>query len=215
MENTKAAAIATARFEEAARRAAISYEVRTLNASASGAADRFAHIARRFDLCVVAQPQPEAPVMEDLILESALFESGRPIVAVPYIQKAELTLDRVLVCWDGGRAAARAVNDAMPFLTRAKAVEVLVISGERGKQDEIPGVDIGQHLARHNVKVTVNRIPKGDIDVSDVILSHLADTGADFVVMGGYGHSRLREFVLGGATRGVLQAMTAPTLMSH
>jgi nucleotide-binding universal stress UspA family protein len=151
----------------------------------------------------------------DLILETTLFDSGRPVIAVPYIQQGGLKLDRVMICWDGGRAATRAIADAMPLLLHAKTVEVLIIAGERGKQDEVPGVDMGQHLARHGLNVSVNRIPLGDLGVADAILSHAADSGADFVVMGGYGHSRLREFILGGATRGMLQAMTVPTLLSH
>jgi nucleotide-binding universal stress UspA family protein len=213
-ENETAASDAAARFETAAKRAGISFEVRKTDASTAGGADRFARFARRFDIAIAGQARPNGSIAEDLILESALFEAGRPVIAVPYIQKEALKLDRVLVCWDGSRTAARAVADAMPFLTRAKAVE-LVIVVERGKQDEIPGVNMAQHLARHDVNVTVNRIPMGDMAVADVLLSHSADSSADFVVMGGYGHSRLREFILGGATRSMLTAMTVPTLLSH
>jgi len=215
VEAEKGARAATGQFEAAAKKAGISFETHQINASAAGAADRFAHLGRRFDLSIVAQPQPDSPVMQDLVMETAMFDSGRPVIAVPYIQKSGLKLDRVMVCWDGGRAATRAIADAMPLLARAKAVEVVIFAGERGKQDEIPGADMGQHLARHGLKVTVNRVPLGDVDVADAILSHAADSAADFVVMGGYGHSRLREFILGGATRGMLQAMTVPVLLSH
>jgi nucleotide-binding universal stress UspA family protein len=213
-ENEKLAGDAVARFENAARRAGVSYESRRTDASAAGAADRFAQFARRCDLSVVGQAQPDNPALQDLIMESALFEAGRPVIAVPYIQKAGLALDRVMVCWDGGRTAARAIGDAMPFLTRAKAVEIVIIV-EHGKQDELRGVNLAQHLARHDVNVTVNRIPMGDVAVADALLSYAADSNADFMVMGGYGHSRLREFILGGATRGVLASMTTPTLLSH
>jgi nucleotide-binding universal stress UspA family protein len=121
----------------------------------------------------------------------------------------------VLVCWDGGRTAARAIGDAIPFLTRAKAVDVVIVATEPGKGDEIPGADMGRHLARHGLKVEVKRIVAPDIDVANAILSYAADSSADFMVMGGYGHSRLREFILGGATRRILQSMTVPVLMSH
>ena len=215
VESEKGARAAAARFNAAAKRAGLSFETHQLSASAAGAADHFAHLARRFDLAIVGQAQPDSPVMQDLVLETALFESGRPVLAVPYIQKDGLKLDRVMVCWDGGRTAARAIADALPLLARAKAVEIVILAGERGKRDEIPGADMGQHLARHGLKVTVNRIPLGDMEVADAILSHAADSAADFVVMGGYGHSRLREFILGGATRGMLQTMTVPTLLSH
>ncbi len=214
-ENDRAANDARAKFDEAARRAGVSSESRTLSASLAGSADRFATIARRFDLAVVGQAEPERAAPEELIVENALFSSGRPVLIVPYIQKAELTLDRVMVCWDASRNAARAIADAMPFLKRARVIDVVIVASERIKSDEIPGADIGQHLARHDLKVEVRRIVSPDTDVASTILSHAADTAADFIVMGGYGHSRLREFILGGATRGMLQAMTLPTLMSH
>ena len=89
------------------------------------------------------------------------------------------------------------------------------VTNERGKEDEIEGADIGQHLARHGLKVDVHRISGGNIDVADALLSHAADSGADLMVMGGYGHSRLREFVLGGVTRSIFESMTVPVLMSH
>jgi nucleotide-binding universal stress UspA family protein len=215
-EESEAAALAAiARFEEVARRNAISAESRRLDASLAGAAQMFGRIARRFDLSIVRQAEPGKAPLEDLIIEAALFEAGRPVLVVPYIQKGTLKLDRVMVCWDGGHNAARAVGDAMPFLHRAKAVEVVMVHGDAGKSDEIPGADIGEHLARHGLEVEVKRIVTKDRDVMDTILSHAADVGTDFLVMGGYGHSRLREFILGGVTRGILATMTVPALMSH
>jgi nucleotide-binding universal stress UspA family protein len=214
--DSKAAAQAAAdRLAEAARRAGLTVEPTLLPASFAGAADQFARIARRFDLAIVGQAEPDRGAVEELIAESALFESGRPVIVVPYIQKAPLKLDRVMVCWDGSRPAARAIADAMPLLQRAGLVEVVIVANERGKQDEIPGADMGQHLARHGLNVDVKRIAAGDIDVADVLLSHAADASVDFIVMGGYGHSRLREFVLGGVTHSILRSMTAPVLMAH
>jgi nucleotide-binding universal stress UspA family protein len=132
---------------------------------------------------------------------------------VPYIHKDGLKLDRVMVCWDGSRPAARAVADAMPLLTRAGQVDVAIV--EQAKSDEMPGADVAEHLARHGLKVTVQRIARGDLDVKDVLLNYAADSAADLVVMGGYGHSRMREFILGGVTRGMLASMTVPTLLAH
>lgn len=214
-ENQRAANAATSRFDAAARLASVLSETRTVESSIAGAATRFAHIARRFDLSIVAQAQPESNGPEALIVEQALFDSGRPVLVVPYIQSAPFKADRVLLCWDGSRPAARAAADAMPFLSRAKLVEVFIVESGKLKSDEIPGADIAEHLARHNRNVSVTRTTSGDIDVASVILSHAADTGADMLVMGGYGHSRLREFILGGATRDILNSMTVPTLMSH
>jgi nucleotide-binding universal stress UspA family protein len=100
------------------------------------------------------------------------------------------------------------------LLRRAGRIEVVSVSNEPGKQDQIERTDIGAHLARHGLNVAV-RMPLGDVDVASVLLSHTADEGVDFIVMGGYGHSRLREFVLGGVTRSMVGTMTVPVLMSH
>lgn len=214
-DSDEAAKSAMARFSAAADRAGIAAEPTTLAASFAGAGEHFGQIARRFDLAIVGQPEPDKGAVEELIAESVLFEAGRPVIIVPYIQKAPLKLDRVMACWDGSRPAARAIADAMPLLERAGLVEVVIVSNERGKRDEIPGADMGQHLARHGLKVDIKRISEGSIDVADALLSHAADFSADLIVMGGYGHSRLREFVLGGVTHSILKSMTAPVLMSH
>jgi nucleotide-binding universal stress UspA family protein len=213
-EAQNAAQAAVGKFEEAARRAAIPVQARWLPVSFTGSAELFGRMARRFDLSVVRQPEPGTDTPATLVIESALFQSGRPALVVPYIQKGGIKLDRVRVCWDGSHSAARAVGDAMPLLKRAKTVEVTMVS-ERGKDDEIPGADIAQHLARHGVAVEVKPIVAPDAKTADVLLSHAADTSADLLVLGGYGHSRLREFVLGGVTRSILDAMTLPALMSH
>jgi nucleotide-binding universal stress UspA family protein len=206
---------AVARFDERARRAGVSYEHRILSASLSGAADQLGRLSRRFDLVVVGQPEREETVPEEIVDEGALFESGRPVIFVPFIHRTGVKLDRVMVCWDGGRAATRAVADSLPLLKKARQVEVVIVANGRAKSDEVPGIDLGQHLARHGLKVEVKRITSPDIDVASTILSYAADSSADMIVMGGYGHSRLREFVLGGATRGMLESMTVPVLMSH
>lgn len=214
-EADKRAKEAVARFEAAAKRAGLSAESRVISASVSAAADQFARIGRRFDLVVVGQADPDQGIQDEVVDETALFESGRPVVYVPFIQKGGVRLDRVMVCWDGGRAATRAVADSMPLLKKAKQVEIVMIASKSAKGDEIAGADLGQHLARHGLKVDVKRITSPDIDVASTILSYAADSSADMIVMGGYGHSRLREFILGGATRGILESMTVPVLMSH
>jgi nucleotide-binding universal stress UspA family protein len=214
-DNQAASKAAVDRFAAAASRAGISVEPVALNASVAGSGDQFTRIARRFDLAIVGQADPEANSVEELIAEGTLFGSGRPMIVVPYIQKAPLKLDRVMVCWDGSSPAARAIADAMPFLEKAGRVQIVIVGNERGKSDEIEGADMGQHLARHGLKVEVKRIDSGGIDVADALLSHAADSSADFMVMGGYGHSRLREFVLGGVTHTILRSMTVPVLLSH
>ena len=201
-------------FDENARRAGLSSDSSVISATASGAADKLGELAREYDLSIVAQAQPDGDVAETLAIEGALFNSGRPVLVVPYIQTTGLKLDHVMVCWDGSRNAARAIGDAMPFLRRAGTVDVVTVES-RERRNELAGAKIAAHLARHGLKVELKPIVAPDIDVADAILSNAADTSADLIVMGGYGHTRLREFVLGGATSGILGAMTVPTLMAH
>jgi nucleotide-binding universal stress UspA family protein len=202
-ERAKAAA---AKLKGSALREELSAETRVLNATVAQAPEIFAQIARGFDLSIVQQNDPEQPAYENSIPLAALFESGRPVLIVPYIQRDGLRLNRVMLCWDGSRNAARAIADAQPFLARAKALELVT---------ETRAAEIARHLARHHLKVEVENVVAAEVDVPNALLSHAADSSADFIVMGGYGHSRMREFILGGATRGILATMTVPTLMSH
>jgi nucleotide-binding universal stress UspA family protein len=213
VESEQAAEAARARFEQAANRAGIAFESHAFSTGVAGAADQFARMARRFDLSIVRQAEADAGGPEEIIAESAMFQSGRPVIVVPYIHKGGLKSDRVMVCWDGGRAAARAIADAMPLLARAGKVELVMITGEEGKRDEVPGADMGRHLARHGINVEVKRIV-AEGNVQETLLSYAADMSADMIVMGGYGHSRLREFILGGVTRSMLASMTVPCFMS-
>jgi nucleotide-binding universal stress UspA family protein len=214
-ENEKAARAAVVKFDETAQRTGVSARSCMFDVSVTSAPNLFAKIARRFDMAILGQPEPDKPLVERLIIEAALFDSGRPMLIVPYIQRTGLRLDRVLVAWDGSRSAARAVADAMPLLVRAKTAEVVVVASEPLKSKDVPGAEIARHLARHGADVAVRSLPTAETDVANTILSYAADTSADFLVMGGYGHSRLREFILGGVTRGILASMTIPTLMSH
>ena len=214
-DNETAAEAAIKSFTAATEQAGISAESLMTSASIAAAGDQFARMARRFDLAIIGQAERETSSTEQIIGETALFESGRPVIMVPYIQRAPFKTDNVMICWDGSRTAARAVADAIPIIRKSGRVEIVIVASERGKQDEIEGADIGQHLARHGLKVDVHRISGGNIDVGDALLSHAADSGADFMVMGGYGHSRLREFVLGGVTRSIFESMTVPVLLSH
>jgi nucleotide-binding universal stress UspA family protein len=212
----RAAELAIERFDEAARRSLVSVEHRLVPTTGMEAPALFAALARRFDLSVVLQSSPDG-VANDDIIESAIFESGRPVVVVPYIHKGGLQLDRVVCCWDGGRAAARAINDALPLLARAARVDLLIVENDKTRNEttEIRGVEMAAHLARHDVKVEIEIIPAADIDVADAILSHVADESGTLIVLGGYGHAKLREIILGGVTRAMLKTMTVPVFMSH
>jgi nucleotide-binding universal stress UspA family protein len=201
-------------FEENARRAIVSADSIVISGTASDTARKLGELARDYDLSIVAQAQDDGDFAESMAIEGALFGSGRPVLVVPYIQSSGLKLDRVMVCWDGSRNAARAVGDAMPFLRRAGTIEVVTIERQE-RRNELTGARIAAHLARHGMKVELKPIVAPDVAVADAILSFAADNSTDLIVMGGYGHTRLREFVLGGATSGILDAMTVPTLMSH
>ena len=172
--------------------------------------------ARYADLVVLGQPDSEnggevdAQVPEDVVLSA-----GRPALVVPYIGAGEEIGKRVLIAWDGGREAARAVNDALPLLEKAEFVAVLVVNPSQGAHGEEPGADIALHLARHGIAVEAQHIEVRDLSTGNALLSRLADEAIDLLVMGAYGHSRLREMVLGGVTREVFQQMTVPVLMSH
>jgi nucleotide-binding universal stress UspA family protein len=214
-ENAKAAKAAVANFEAGAKAAGVSAETRLLDASVAGASDLFGRIARRFDIAVIGQAKPEQGVSEELLIEGALFGSGRPVIIVPQSQTQPMKLDALMACWDGSRPAARAIADAIPLIARAKSVEIVVVTGERDKSGEITGTNMKRHLARHGITVEIKRIGADNADVQSAILKHAAATRADFIVMGGYGHSRLREFILGGVTRSILKSMQVPVLMSH
>jgi nucleotide-binding universal stress UspA family protein len=156
-------------------------------------------------------------VDNDAMIETSLFQSGRPLIVVPYIQKDGLKLDRVVCCWDGSRAAARAFNDALPLLAKAAKADLLIVLNEKtkGNNNVIRGVEIATHLARHDVKVEIETVPAADIDVASAILSYVADSSGTLIDMGGYGHAKLREVILGGMTRDMLKSMTVPVFMSH
>jgi nucleotide-binding universal stress UspA family protein len=213
-ESRKRAQTVHEAFEAAAKRAGLHAVSRVLEAGSASASDTFGRMARTYDLSVVSQAHSGDELAEDLIIEAALFSSGRPVLVVPYIQKAGLKLDRVMVCWDGSRNAARAVADAMPLLKKAKLIDVVTVDS-RERRNDIAGVEITEHLARHGLMVELKPIVASDSDVASAILSYAADASIDLIVMGGYGHSRLREFILDGATRKMLEAMTVPTLMAH
>src|SRR6266545_5490746 len=157
-QNTVGAKEAIARFESTAKAAGVSAEARMVDASLAGAPDLFGRIARRFDITVVGQARHEQSASEELMIEGALFGSGRPLIVVPHTHKQGLKLDRIIICWDGSRPAARAIADSMPFLERAKAIEIVVVTGERDKSGEITGKNMRRHLGRHGITVEIKHI---------------------------------------------------------
>lgn len=179
-------------------------------------ADVVALHARYVDLTIVGQGDPEDDGSVNLA-DRLVLSTGRPILVVPYAGTYPHVGDRVVVAWNAAREAARAVNDAMPILENADKVTVLAINPEGGVKGhgDVPTADITLHLARHGVNAEAAHVFADDVDVGNMLLSRAADASADMIVMGGYGHSRFREAVLGGASNLVLRHMTMPVLMSH
>ena len=174
--------------------------------------------ARYADLLVVGQTDPDAqtPTPSDLP-EAVVLSTGRPTLVVPHIGVRSPAGGSVMLCWNASRESARAAADALPFLRAAEKVTVLVVdprTSVSGHGAE-PGADVAHWLARHGVKVTVQHDVATDGDVGEVILSRAADLDVDLIVMGVYGHSRVREMVLGGVSRTLLSAMTVPVFISH
>ena len=169
--------------------------------------------SRYADLTVVCQSRPEDQGAGDSLVDDLIMASGRPILVVPYIGAPAEVGRKVFIAWNGTREAARAVSDAMPLLETADNIEVFAVE-PRGIGD-LPGTDVAEHLARHGLKTNVAKTEGLDIEVGDVLLNQAADSAADLMVMGAYGLSRMRELVLGGATRHILEHMTVPVLLSH
>lgn len=172
--------------------------------------------ARHADLLVLGQRDPSESWMAgpDFTAE-VLLAAGRPVLVVPYAGHFADVGARVLVAWNASREAARAVTDAIPLLREAAVVRVISINPRRDRHGDLPGADIGLYLARHGVRVEVSKDDAVSIDIGNELLSRAADFEADLIVMGAYGHSRLRELVMGGATRTIINSMTVPVLLSH
>jgi nucleotide-binding universal stress UspA family protein len=208
---------ALARFTTVAKRNQLSFEARIERVLFTAVAEALVTHARYADLVILGQADPDNGAGPRNLPEAVTLASGRPSLVIPYIGPAANLGQRVTVAWDASREAARAINDALPILKRAQAVGVVTVNpGERPfGHGEQPGADMALHLARHGIKIEVQRIESREVDVPNTILSHIADQGSDLLVMGAYGHSRLRELVLGGVTRTILRDMTVPVLIAH
>lgn len=205
------AAAAKDRFERQLAGTGLSMEWRAVR----GAPD--AHLtlqARYADLVLITQPDETRRARVDHLLIGA----GRPVLLVPRFGSYSEIGTRVLVAWDESREATRAVNDAIPFLAKAQSVTVLSVTSRRSDARGGPPAtsrDLSHHLARHGITVESSFDVAGYLDVADILLSRAADLSADLIVMGAYGHARLREIIMGGVTRSILEHMTTPVLMSH
>ncbi len=205
-------------FEAMAKKEGQSVESRLVNAMGEAVSDVAALHGRYSDLLVLGQNDPnDLRSLGIGVVESTLLGSGRPSLFVPYIGLQAPMLDHAVVAWDASQESARAMHDALPLLKLAEKVTVLVINPRIGPagHGEQPGADIAQSLARHGINVTVQDDQVDRIAIGEAILSRLVDLQAGMLVMGAYGHTRLRELILGGVTDTILREMTVPVLMSH
>ncbi len=176
--------------------------------------------ARYCDLVVIGQIDPAAftPFLRPDFAQHVVIESGRPVLIVPYAGRFDQVGRRIVLAWDGSREAARAATAGLALMQQAQLVQVVVFgrAGAAGTHGEEPGADMALYLARHGIEVEVKYqdAPAG-MDVGNALLSHASDFDADLLIMGGYGHSRLRQIFLGGVTQTILAAMTLPVLMTH
>ena len=192
--------------------------VETAVAQMGGLAGLVALRSRFADLVVVGRPYgkgrgPEA----EAVVESALFDGQAPVLVLPDDPALSQSFGgRVVIAWDQSREALTAVRKALPFLTRAESVNIVVVDpSAHGAERSDPGGALCQMLVRHGVRAEVSVLAKTMPRISDVILRHVRDQGADLLVMGAYGHSRFREAILGGATRDMLELAEVPVLMAH
>jgi len=205
---------ALAVFEAEARNAGITYGVQSFTGCPAEVAATVGTLARLYDLAVVLQPEPDRDTFDNTVPQEILFQSGGPVVFIPYTHKGPFEPKHIGIAWDGSRLAARALRDAAPFLARAQTVTIISVNENQIPAD-VSAATLKAHLAQHELAADTVQMSADRVDIQPTILSIAADTGLDLIVMGGYGHSRLNERILGGVTRGMLQSMTVPTLLSH
>ncbi|AWL99892.2 universal stress protein [Bradyrhizobium amphicarpaeae] len=206
---------ALAVFGIEAANAGVSYGCRALGAIPVDAAGSLGEMARLHDLSVVLQPDPAQGSFDNELPREILFQAGGPVLFLPYTFHGAFKASRIGICWDGSRLAARAVHDAAPFLARADEIVIITINEAKAVSDEVSASSLARHLGRRGLSTRTVGLSASRADIQPTILSLAADEALDLLVMGGYGHSRLQERVLGGVTRAMLEAMTVPTLMSH
>jgi nucleotide-binding universal stress UspA family protein len=202
-------------FEAATRAARIPMTTGCICDTPRLANHALATASRLCSLSIVSQPDAKHPTHDGQLAATILLQSGRPMLLVPYIHHGPLRLTRALICWDGGRAAARALHDAMPLLRRARTIDAISVHRANAPACDSSVDQLATHLGHFGLSATVHHETAQPEQFHDTILSAAADLGSDYLVMGGYGHSPLGEFVLGGTTREMFRSMTIPALMSH
>lgn len=206
---------ALAVFKSEAANAGISHACHAVGAIPADAAGSLGEMARLHDLSVVLQPDPAQGSFDNDVPREILFQAGGPVLFLPYTFRGAFKANRIGICWDGSRLAARAVRDAAPFLARAAEIVIITVNETDAVSGEASAAGLARHLGRRGLSTRTAGLSAARADIQPTILSLAADESLDLLVMGGYGHSRLQERLLGGVTRAMLEAMTVPALMSH
>lgn len=205
-------------FEDAMRKEGLQHDFHQIDARTPVIADEVVAQGRSADLIVVSATNPEEITgVERDFIEQVVMSAGRPVIVLPFDGNATIALNEVVLGWDGGREAARAAFDALPLLKMAERVRVVRVDPQKDPalRGSIPGADLAESLSRHGVKAEAQGFPTDGQDEGQALMRCADDCGAGLVVMGAYGHSRLAEFIFGGATRFVLTRMNRPVLLSH
>ena len=176
--------------------------------------DRLVRLARVSDIAILTRTDEVNPAERD-IAEDVLFNSGRPLMMIPPSPEQRGPFAKIVVAWDGGARAARAVGDAMPLLAQATSIEVVSVSGDPDKSKRVEGAEIAQHLSRHCNSVSATELPPLNGSIGAALRNHMSLTKADLLVLGGYAHSRLRQTVFGGVTDEMLSGVPFPVFMSY
>jgi nucleotide-binding universal stress UspA family protein len=203
------------RFVEYAEHAGVQHSVRTFETFADDADDTLALTAQAYDLAIVPQTDRDATAFFSPCFDNIMLMTGRPTLFVPSIHRGPASVEKVLLCWNGDRSAARAAGDGLPLMKHAKTVDVLQIEPVDAGSPRCHAAEMLRHLQRHGITASQHVFTRDKPDVGAAILSFAADCGSTLIVMGGYGHSRAREMLFGGVTRELLTSMTVPVLMSH
>lgn len=212
------AAKVRASFEQAMQRDGLAFDFHQIDARTPVIADDVVAHGRCSDLIIVSTTNPEEVTgVERDFVDQVIMSVGRPVVVLPHQGDAAINLDQIVVGWNGEREAARAAHDALPLLTLAKHVRIVRVDPQKDPalRGAVPGADLAETLARHGVKTEATGFPTDGSDEGQALLRCAEDCGAGLIVMGAYGHSRLAEFIFGGATRFVLNRLNRPVLMSH
>ena len=198
-------------FRERTATTTVPSEWRLMTGEPVDAITTSAHYA---DITIVGQTDPDDSHSASGLADSVVLGAGGPVLVWPYAGSFGVDAETILLAWNGTREAKRALADALPLLRQAS--KVIVLGVDTGDDRHIPGADVSAHLARHGVKAEARHaLTSSDVAAGDALLSEVSDHGAGLLVMGGYGHHRMRELLLGGVTRDILRQMTVPVLMSH